>query len=134
MHHSVFMCTYMEVAMESSVLHLDECLEQNYYALQNFLQEKTVERTRKSHSCSKQRNAKIKHIRAQDERCIDCGVHFPFINGTYPTATRDHVIPFRYGSTLNMNREFVCELCNLAREKNRIFHIKRFFGSIEEPV
>ena len=124
--------------MESEVLHLNESMERNYHALQNFFQDNVVERSgcRKGFfsKTAKRRASKNRRVLAQNEKCLDCGVHFPFIDGTYPTATVDHVIPHRYGSNLTYNGEFVCSPCNQAREKNRLFHIKRFFGCVEEPV
>lgn len=109
-------------------------LEENYQALQNFLTDTPGPRRKNTGSAwtksPKRRERKRMLVLEQGEKCLDCGVHFPFVDGTYPTATADHVIPFRYGSNFSFNCEFVCDPCNNAREKNRMHFILKYFGSI----
>jgi 5-methylcytosine-specific restriction endonuclease McrA len=113
---------------------LDRLMEENYVALQNMLNDSVVKRSSKRRSqftkSQKRRDRKTHLVKAQGEKCIDCGKAFQLVDGSYPDATADHIIPFRYGSNLGYNMEFVCSPCNNAREKNRMFHVKRYFGSI----
>lgn len=115
---------------------LTPLLEQNYHALQNFLADTPVHRNRTKNGggrwCKspKRRETKRRCVLEQGEKCLDCGVHFPFVDGTYPTATADHVIPYRYGSNFSFNCEWVCNDCNNAREKNRMHFILKYFGTI----
>lgn len=118
------------------MLVLDRFMEQNYIALQNFLQDtalpelKGKNRGSQYNKNAKKKAKKIAMVLGQGECCIDCGVKFNFMNGGYPEATADHIIPHRYGSNLGYNCEFVCDTCNNTRESSRLFHVKRFFGSI----
>ena len=113
---------------------LTPLLEENYQALQNFLADTPVHRTKngggKWGKSAKRRETKRQRVLEQGEKCLDCGIHFPFVDGTYPTATADHVIPYRYGSNFSFNCEWVCNDCNNAREKNRMHFILKYFGTI----
>lgn len=122
-----------------STFYLYEEHARNYEALQNFYQDKTVRKggsnkrgNRGNHDPAGKRRA----LEAQGLKCADCDFMFePDENGSYPTATRDHVIPARYGSALRDNKEYVCQPCNQAREKgDRLVIIKKFFGSLKEPL
>lgn len=110
-------------------------LEENYYALCRFLRDEPLvgrARTRQCHKGKKKQTAKIRRIKEQNCKCKDCDFIFEANEqGSYHTATADHVIPWRYGSNLTMNMEFVCEPCNQAREKNRLQVILNFFGTID---
>ena len=81
--------------------------EQNYEALCNFLND-TLAKKRKWRGLFNAKRFKLKHLAKQDFKCLDCSREF-HINehGSYSTATADHIIPFRYGSTISMNLEFV---------------------------
>lgn len=118
------------------VFNLTPLMEQNYYALQNFLNGTIVETPRnkgwsKSIKGKGKKALKRRILEMQDCRCLDCKKPFTEVDGGYPDATADHVIPHRYGSNLSFNCEFVCCPCNQAREKNRLAVIVKFFGSIE---
>jgi len=120
-----------------SELVLTQGMHRNYIALQNFLNSrlppKRIRRSSRSFSKSeKDRQRKIYLLSLQDFKCKDCGVQF-HINeyGFCPEATADHVIPYRYGSTLCHNCEFVCSSCNSKRTDTVMENIIRFFGSIK---
>lgn len=116
---------------------LTEGMHRNYIALQNFLNDRVVDRAPQRGSCynksKKRRQRKIYLLSLQDFKCKDCGVQF-HINeyGCCPEATADHVIPYRYGSTLCHNCEFVCSTCNNKRKETVMQNIIRVFGSIGE--
>ena len=113
----------------SDVLWLTAELEQNYIALQRFLTDTCISRKRNGGTKS---SSKAGFLKKQNFKCIDCDFVFePDSKGNYPTATIDHIIPYRYGSNIMMNSEYVCGVCNQERENNRIYHIKRYFGSIK---
>ena len=110
---------------------LTDSMAVNYNALQNFLNGIVVKRKpQKGGSYTKsekRKRRKVEKIHAQNGKCID----FPFDGNRYSQATVDHVIPYRYGSNLDHNAEFVCDPCNQKREKNRIQIILNYFGTIE---
>lgn len=127
---------YILTEMCKGILTLTHELEQNYHALQYLLRgEVPFKRYRSSGGASgKARNkTKLGFLKKQNFTCPDCGFIFkPDRDGKYPTATLDHVIPYRYGSTIMMNSEYVCGPCNLNRDvKFTLDHVIRFFGSIE---
>jgi 5-methylcytosine-specific restriction endonuclease McrA len=113
---------------------LTDLLAENYEALQNFLNDKPVKRGRNNGGnwCkgAKRRDTKNRRVREQGEKCLDCGIPFPMVDGKYPSATADHVIPFRFGSNFSFNCEFVCDRCNNLREHNRMHFILKYFGTI----
>ena len=116
---------------------LTEGMHRNYIALQNFLNDRVADRTpqrgRYYNKSEKRKQRKIYLLSLQDFKCKDCGIEFkPNEKGNYPEATADHIIPYRYGSTLCHNCEFVCDSCNQKRQCNALEHIIRFFGSIGE--
>lgn len=117
-----------------TVLNLTEQMAQNYDALQNFLNDVDIGRKPQrggNYTKSAKRKArKVERIRAQGGKCVDCQMKFPFDGERYDMATVDHVIPFRFGSNLDHNSEFVCEPCNQKREKNRLQVILNYFGTI----
>lgn len=115
---------------------LIEEYNKNYLALMNFFRGKKVQRQGKRRKGVKIKRfeSKLRYLAEQDFKCVDCCTPFnPGEDGKYSSATVDHVIPFRYGSTIAMNKEFVCSPCNQARENNRLEHIIRYFGTIEAP-
>lgn len=113
---------------------LTEHMAQNYIALQNFLN--GIEISRKPQNggnytkSAKRKARKVEKIHAQGGKCLDCSMKFPFNGEKYDKATVDHVIPYRYGSNLDHNSEFVCDPCNQKREKNRLQVILNYFGTI----
>lgn len=113
---------------------LTEQMAQNYVALQNFLNDVDIGRKPQNggqYTKSPQRKArKVARIHAQGGKCMDCEMKFPFDGERYDKATVDHVIPFRFGSNLDHNSEFVCDPCNQKREKNRLQVILNYFGTI----
>ncbi len=117
-----------------TVLILTETMAQNYVALQNFLN--GFEPGRKSQNggnytkSAKRKARKVEKIDAQGGCCMDCSMKFPFDGQRYQKATVDHVIPYRYGSNLDHNSEFVCDPCNQRREFNRMEVIMNYFGTI----
>ena len=109
-------------------------MARNYVALQNFLNDSTSERRQQrggSYSKGvKRRERRRLLIHAQGGKCVDCRMKFPFDGERYHGATADHVIPYRFGSTLCHNVEFVCAPCNQKREANRMQAILNYFGTI----
>lgn len=118
----------------TDVLLLTENLARNYDALQNFLM--GIPGPRRPRRSSYGKNAKARErkkrmIEAQGCKCMDCQKPFTFEVDRYVDATADHVIPFRFGSTLEMNCEFVCHDCNMKREGYRMSVILRYFGNVD---
>lgn len=111
---------------------LTELQAKNYQALKNYLAGFPV--TGNQHGSQfrknpKKRQRKLELLAEQNFRCIDCGMVFEEAgHQSFPTATADHIIPYRYGSNLSMNVEFVCGPCNNIREYDRLKHIMRYFG------
>lgn len=123
----------------NNVLILSKGMAMNYHALQNFLNKTPIEKKfsrtqRRSYTKGANRHIrKVLLLSKQDFKCLDCNEEFIInSNGQYSTATADHIIPWRYGGCVDHNIEFVCNPCNQKREKHRLFHIKRFFGSISD--
>lgn len=115
--------------MCNDVLDLTAEMEANYHALVNFLSGVSVRK-----NAGRRRSCRVKNkpleLEQQNFSCLDCGLIFEQDErGCYSTATLDHIIPWRYGSTLKLNREWVCDPCNNKRELNRIEHVIRFFGT-----
>ena len=120
-----------------SELVLRDGMAKNYIALQNFLSNIVPTRTSKRRSgnyagSAKNRARKRFLLSLQNFSCFDCHVKFEEIAGTYPAATADHIIPHRFGSTLDHNCEFVCNDCNQKRKNSELENIVRYFGSIED--
>jgi len=116
------------------ILHLEESHARNYIALQNFLNGVVVKRGKhRGYVRNKKRlDSKARSLMQQGCMCADCQKVFtPDSNGEYSKATADHVIPRRHGSTFALNTEWVCQKCNHKREDNRMYHILRYFGTIE---
>jgi 5-methylcytosine-specific restriction endonuclease McrA len=112
----------------NDVLDLTVEMETNYHALVNFLSGVSVRKNAGSRRACRVKN-KTAELKQQNFSCLDCG--FVFLqdsDGYYHTATVDHIIPWRYGSNVRMNREWVCRSCNNKRELNRMEHIIRVFG------
>lgn len=122
---------------QNGIFILHDDYEKNYHALQNLLNDFVPPKNRKrmqSGSC-KGMKRKITLVENQNCKCIDCNYIFEKdIHGKYPTATVEHVIPYRYGSNRALNSEFLCQKCNNKRElcrDTRMSHVIRYFGTIE---
>lgn len=116
---------------EDPVLFLSLELHENYNALQNFLNGIIPNRSKRRNGGSKN-TTKQNLLIKQDFKCADCQKPFePGLDGKYKSATKDHVIPFRYGSNFAMNAEFVCMRCNGNRDKDPLPYILKFFGTID---
>jgi 5-methylcytosine-specific restriction endonuclease McrA len=118
-----------------NIFELTEPMAANYQALVRYFKDETVptkSRMGKRFSTPREIRRKNKLIRIQKCKCIDCKVPFTFSGDRFTDATAEHIIPWRYGSSLSNNCEFLCEPCNQIREyTDRTKHILRFFGSID---
>ena len=122
--------------IEHEVFHLEVEYHINYIALQNYLNDTPVQIKRSKSACNgnkKKKHSKLNALKRQGFECLDCNFVFEQDElGNYPTATAEHIIPKRFGSTLALNKEYVCSDCNAKRECDRHSHILRFFGTIYE--
>lgn len=87
----------------------------NYIALCRFIDRNPIKRSSKrpgSHRLTG--NKKINQLEVQNYLCFDCGKKFDKdLNGKWSSATGEHVIPYRYGSSFNRhNRILLCGKCN----------------------
>jgi len=79
---------------------------------------------------------KLRKLQEQDYCCAECGVEFQPKSGHYPSATTEHVIPFRYGSAANYhNAILTCRPCNIKRDKEFSLElIERHYGPIDHSM
>lgn len=110
-------------------------MARNYDALCNYLNDNSLKKknktTGKGQGKTNKANAKLNTLRSQNFRCVDCGMKFIMDEvGNYPTATYDHIIPYRFGSVLRYNSELVCQPCNNKRHSSEYATITRVFGNI----
>lgn len=114
-------------------------MERNYYALQRFYQNAPLKpRRRTGGGKLKNGKQKLNKLKQQKFRCADCAIEFkPGDNNKYSDATRDHIIPHRFGSSQDHNIQFVCMKCNQTRDLNtpeqQLKLMLSFFGSLTEP-
>lgn len=121
---------------EHSILLLSEDMARNAVAIDNLFNDTPANRGSKRAGCGGGAAKQVRKrnlLALQNFKCADCDHVFEEIDGKFPTATRDHVIPYRFGSTLAYNSEFVCHDCN--QHRNKYFSLDivlRFFGSLTE--
>lgn len=128
--------------MEDDELQLTARDAINYLALINFSMDYSSKNKRRSGNVGN-KCGKEAQLADQDYKCLDCKE--PFIpesmgyelNGKivyhYPTATKDHVIPYRYGSShTGFNIVWLCHSCNNNRAKSENLKeiIESHFGKI----
>ena len=120
---------------QNTVLNLTEDMARNHVALVNMLNGILPGRKSKRAGCgngAKKQERKRRLLELQGFKCAECQIEFVEIDGKFPSATRDHIIPYRFGSTLAHNSEFVCQKCNSTRNNQfDLAIVLRFFGSID---
>jgi hypothetical protein len=120
---------------QQPVLNLTEDMARNYDALMNMLNGVLPGRSSKRAGCgngAKKQERKRRLLELQNFKCAECQVEFVESDGKFPGATRDHIIPYRFGSTLAYNSEFVCQQCNSKRNTQfDLAIVLRYFGSID---
>lgn len=107
--------------------------KKNYEALVNF-SNNIVVRKKRSGAASRTRY-KLKELKAQNFKCLDCSSKFEKdADGNYPSATKEHVIPHRYGSShAGFNIVWLCSKCNNKRNNPKKIKaiIEEHFGYID---
>ncbi len=120
--------------MSDDVLVLTKADERNYHALCNAVHDFAIRRgNQRDLRDAISAGMKLRLLREQDYRCLDCGVEFVVRNGQCREATTEHVIPFRYGGQANRhNIVLLCGPCNLKRSENfSLSIIEAHYGPID---
>lgn len=116
----------------NDILFLSIADHMNYKALVN-LAKNRVKRpsNRRRSKAARSKRSKEKDIKNQNGKCLDCGKAF---NKKLTNATKEHIIPYRYGSSHSgFNIVWLCESCNSKRDEN-IEIIKQNIESHYGPI
>lgn len=110
---------------------------QNFVALVNAIYDIKVRSGKRSTNHTLRGGRKLSILSKQNFECYSCSKEFISTNGRYSSATTEHVIPYRYGSSCNNhNVVLLCDNCNRKRniQNNHtkiIDIIEEHFGAID---